>query len=352
MKKIMLGSTGLAVSPVCLGCMSFGSDQWRAWVLNEPESRRLLGRALDGGINFFDTANVYSGGLSEQVLGRFLKGAVSRDHVVVSTKAFYETADRPGRIGLGRENVIASLDSSLKRLGMDYVDIYQVHRWDDTTPIAETMAALAEVVRSGKARFAGASNMRTWQLAKAQLAAKDIGFRGFAAMQHHCNLLYREDERDLIPFCRDQGLGLMCWSPLARGRLARPNTAEQTARGAIDDVADTLYGAGHDPIVDDVAGLAAAKSVPAAQVALAWIMAKGIVPVVGATKDRHIDDAISAASVSLTPAEIDRLESAYTARALSELPWNAKNQTNPLDLAIKLQHGATTEHRSAESETR
>ncbi len=333
MKRITLGATGLMVSPVSLGCMSFGSDQWRSWVLNEPESKRLLSRALDGGINFFDTANVYSGGISEQVLGRFLKGAVPRDQVVVSTKVFYETADRPGCIGLTRENIIGSLDSSLKRLGMDYVDIYQVHRWDDAVPIEDTMAALAQVVKSGKARFAGASNMRSWHLAKAQLAARAIGFGGFATMQHHFNLVYREDERDLVPLCRDQGIGLMCWSPLARGRLAHHN---QTARAAIDDVADTLYGPAHDPILDDLAAVAERKGVSPAQVALAWIMAKGIVPVVGATKDKHIDDALSAVEVVLSDSEMSQLEHAYTPRALSELPWNAKNQTNPLDMAAKL----------------
>ncbi|MDX2145480.1 MAG: aldo/keto reductase [Rhodospirillaceae bacterium] len=334
MKSVALGSTGLSVSAVCLGCMSFGADQWRAWVLNEPESLRLLGKALDGGINFFDTANVYSGGMSERVLGKFLKGAVARDKVVVSTKAFYETADRPGRVGLDRENVMGSLDSSLKRLGMDYVDIYQVHRWDDATPIDETMQALADVVKAGKARFVGASNMRAWHLAAAQLAAQRIGFRGFATMQHHYNLLYREDERDLIPFCRDQAIGLMCWSPLARGRLARAEQA--TARSAIDDVETTLYGAGPDPIQDEVAAVAQARGASRAEVALAWTMAKGIVPVVGVTKDRHIDDALAATTLSLNAAEIAQLERAYTPRALSELPWNAKNQTNPSELAARL----------------
>lgn len=316
--------------------MSFGSDQWRSWVLNEPESMHLLGRALDGGINFFDTANVYSGGMSERTLGKFLKGAVARDKVVVSTKAFYETADRPDRTGLGHENVIGSLESSLKRLGMDYVDIYQVHRWDDHTPIDETMQALADVVKSGKARFAGASNMRTWHLATAQLAAQRIGFRGFASMQHHYNLLYREDERDLIPFCHDQGVGLMCWSPMARGRLARGPTNTSTARAAIDDVADTLYGTAHDPILNDLAAVASGRGLSPAQISLAWIMSKGIVPVVGITKDRHIDDALAAAKLALPAHDIKQLEQSYTPRALSELPWNAKNQTNPTDLAAKL----------------
>ncbi len=336
MKQMTLGSTGLSVSGVCLGCMSFGSDQWRSWVLNEPESKQLLGSALDAGINFYDTANVYSGGMSEQILGRFLKGAVAREKVVVSTKAFYETADRPGIIGLSRENIIGSLDSSLKRLGMDYVDIYQVHRWDEHTPIDETMAALADVVKAGKARFVGASNMRTWQLAKAQLAAKALNFRGFASMQHHYNLLYREDERELLPLCRDQNIGLMCWSPLARGRLARPLAPHHTARAEVDDVATTLYGATEDPILDDLAACARTQNLPAAQLALAWIMSKGIVPVVGATKAHHIDDAVAASALTLSGEDIQSLEKSYTARALSELPWNAKNQTSPGELAQRL----------------
>jgi aryl-alcohol dehydrogenase-like predicted oxidoreductase len=310
--------------------MSFGTDQWREWVLNESESMRLLGRALDGGVNFFDTANVYSAGHSERVLGAFLKGAVARDKVVISTKGFYPTPGSPHGAGLSRANIMYSLDQSLKRLGMDYVDIYQVHRWDDDTPIAETMQALADVVAAGKARFVGASNMRAWQLAAAQLAASRIGFRGFATMQHHYNLLYREDERDLIPLCRDQGIGLMCWSPLARGRLAR---VRSTARSGIDDVEATLYGAGHDPILDDLAALAQARGASRAQIALAWLMAKGVVPVVGVTKDHHLDDAVAAATLALTDADIAALERAYTPRALSELPWTAKNQADAQKLA-------------------
>jgi len=333
MNTIVLGATGLRVSAVCLGCMSFGTDRWRPWVLNEPDSRRLLGRALDAGVTFFDTANVYSAGLSERILGAFLKGSVPRDKVVVATKGFYPTPNSPHAPGLGRANILFSLEASLKRLGMDYVDIFQIHRWDDATPVEETMAALAEAVRSGKARFAGASNVRTWQLAKAQLAAKGAGFPGYATVQHHYNLLYREDERDLVPFCRDQGLGLMCWSPLARGRLARPAAVGATARGASDDVAEALYGAADDPILSDLAAVAAARGVPPAQTALAWIMAKGIVPVVGATKDRHIDDAVAAANLRLSEAELARLERSYTPRALSELPWTARNQADPQELA-------------------
>ncbi len=339
MRTITLGRTGLSVSAVCLGCMSFGSSAWRGWVLDEPESLSLLGRALDGGITFFDTANVYSGGHSERVLGKFLKGAVARDKVVVSTKGFYPTTES-SRTGLSRANIVDTVDQSLRRLGFDYIDIFQVHRWDDQTPVEETMAALAEIVTAGKARFAGASNMRTWHLAKSQMAAQAIGpqgmrWGGYATMQNHYNLLYREDERDLIPFCRDQNIGLMCWSPLARGRLGRPH-GDSTARGAIDDVADTLYGPADDPILGDLAAVAQARHAAPAQVALGWIVGKGIVPVVGATKPKHIDDAAAAGALTLSSAEIARLEQSYTARPLAELPWNAKNQTDPKDLVARV----------------
>jgi aryl-alcohol dehydrogenase-like predicted oxidoreductase len=314
--------------------MSFGTRDWRDWVLDEADSLRLLARAFDAGINFFDTANVYSGGLSERVLGKFVRG-LPREAVAIATKAYYPTPDSPHPAGLSRANILYSIDASLRRLGLDHVDIFQVHRWDDATPVAETMQALAEVVKAGKARFAGASNMRAWQLASAQLAARDIGFAGYATMQHHYNLVYREDERDLIPLCRDQGIGLMCWSPLARGRLARPVGAV-TTRAASDDVADTLYGPPDDPILDAVTGVAAVRGASPAQVALAWIVGRGIVPVVGATKDRHVDDAVAAAGLALTADEVAALEQAYTPRALSELPHNARNQAAPHRLAAKL----------------
>jgi len=335
-KRLPFGATGLNVSPVALGCMSFGTPKWRAWVLDETDSRRLLGRALDAGINVFDTANVYSAGESERVLGAFLKGAARRDEVVVATKAFYANGYPPHLTGLSRANVIGSLDASLQRLGLDHVDIYQVHRWDDVTPAEETMQAMADVVKAGKARFVGASNMRTWHLAKAQLASQKIGFRGYAAMQNHYNLLYREDERDLIPFCRDQGIGLMCWSPLARGRLGRAGQPQSTARAEIDDVAATLYGPPTDPILDVVASIAGARGVSAAQIALAWIVAKGLVPIAGVTKDRHLEDAIAAATLVLSGDEKSRLESAYSARPLAELPWSTKRQADPNRLAAEL----------------
>lgn len=336
MKRIPFGATGLEVSVLALGCMSFGTPKWRAWVLDETESLRLLGRALDAGVNFFDTANVYSAGESERVLGKFLRGGVRRDEVIVATKAFYDNGHPPNLTGLSRANVIGSLDASLQRLGLDYVDIYQVHRWDDVTPIEETMQAMADVVKAGKARFVGASNMRTWHLAKAQLASQKVGFRGYAAMQNHYNLLYREDERDLIPFCRDQGIGLMCWSPLARGRLGRAGLPQDTARAEIDDVADTLYGPATDPILDVLATMAKARAVSSAVIALAWIMAKGLVPIAGVTKDRHLADAIAATTLTLSGDEMARLESAYAARPLAELPWSTKRQADPRRLAAEL----------------
>ncbi|MDX2221700.1 MAG: aldo/keto reductase [Rhodospirillaceae bacterium] len=335
MERIELGRTGLRVSPVALGCMSFGNRDWRDWVLDEADSLRLLARAHDAGVNFFDTANVYSGGLSERVLGRFVRG-LRREDVVVATKCYYPTPDSPHAAGLSRANILYSVDASLRRLGLDDVDILQVHRWDDATPVAETVQALADVVKAGKARVAGASNMRAWQLASAQLAARAISCSGFATLQHHYNLLYREDERDLIPLARDQGIGLMCWSPLARGRLGRAGLAAATTRAASDDVADTLYGAADDPILAALAQVAAARGVPPARIALAWIMGRGIVPVVGATTAGHIDDAVAAAGLALSAAEIAVLERPYTPRALSELPHNARNQAPLEQLAVKL----------------
>lgn len=339
MNRIPFGNTGLTVSTVALGCMSFGTPAWRAWVLDEADSMRTLGRALDAGINFFDTANVYSAGESERILGKFLRGAAKRDDIVVATKCFYDNGLPPNLTGLSRANVIGSLDASLARLGLDYVDIFQVHRWDDATPVDETMQAMADVVKVGKARFVGASNMRTWHLAKAQLAAQNIGFRGYAAMQNHYNLLYREDERDLIPFCRDQGLGLMCWSPLARGRLGRAGSDIATARAGLDDVADTLYGPPTDPILGVVGAIAQARGVAPAQIALSWIVAQGIVPIAGVTKDKHLDDAVAAAALTLSIEELEQLNSAYTARALAELPWSTKSLRDPRELVALMKRG-------------
>jgi 1-deoxyxylulose-5-phosphate synthase len=331
MQRVSLGRTGLSVSQVVLGCMSFGTPSWRDWVLDEAESTPLLKMALDAGINFFDTANVYSSGVSEEVVGRFLKANAKRDDIVISTKMFYPSRETPNRMGLTRANILSSIEGSLQRLGTDYVDVYQVHRWDDLTPIEETMEALHTVVTSGKARFVGASNMRCWHLAKAQLAAQAQGWEGFATMQNHYNLLHREDERDLIPFCQDQGLGLIPWSPLARGRIARAGASDIKTTRSDDDanVQNLLYGAPTDPVLQDIAEVAAHCGVSPAQIGLAWLMSKGAQPVIGATKAKHIEDAVAAASLVLSEDESARLEYAYTPRPLAELPWDTGSNEDP-----------------------
>jgi len=331
MQNVTLGRTGLSVSKVVLGGMSFGSPDWRDWILDEEASQPLLRMALDAGVNFIDTANVYSSGVSEEVIGRFLKANAQREDVIISTKMFYPSRETPDLLGLTRENILSSIDGSLQRLGTDYVDIYQVHRWDALTPIEETMAALQEVVQSGKARFAGASNMRCWHLAKAQLAAQDLGWDGFATMQNHYNLLHREDERDLIPFCQDQGMGLIPWSPLARGRIARAGQTVQATNRSTDDakVQDMLYGAPDDPVLDDVASVAADYGVSPARVGLAWLMHKGVQPIIGVTKESHLDDAIAAAELDLSEDAIRQLERSYTPRPPAELPWNTDENEDP-----------------------
>lgn len=331
MQYVSLGRTGLSVSKVVLGCMSFGASSWRDWVLDEADSQPLLKMALDAGINFFDTANVYSSGVSEEVVGRFLKANAKRDEVIISTKMFYPSRETSNRMGLTKENILSSIDGCLARLGVDYVDVYQVHRWDDLNPIEETMDALHTVVKSGKVRFVGASNMRCWHLAKAQIAAKEQGWDGFATMQNHYNLLHREDEHDLIPFCQDQGLGLIPWSPLARGRIARAGmTDTQTTRSDDDAVVQNmLYGAPDDPVLGDVAAVAADHGVSPARIGLAWLMHKGAQPVIGATKPKHIEDAAAAADLSLSADDITRLEQSYTPRPLAELPWNTDENEDP-----------------------
>jgi len=317
MKYVQLGRTDLSVSRVVLGCMSFGTPLWRDWVLDEDESRPLLKVALDAGINFFDTANVYSSGASEEVVGRFIGANAKRDDVVISTKMFYPSRETQTQMGLTRKNILSSIDGSLERLGTDYIDLYQVHRWDDLTPIEETMDALREVVQSGKARYVGASNMRCWHLAKAQLVARQQGWDGFATMQNHYNLLHREDERDLIPFCQDQGLCLIPWSPLARGRIARAGSAIAQTTRSDDDAGN------------DVAAVAAELGVSPARVGLAWLMAKGANPIIGATKPRHIEDAAAAADLILSDDHVARLEHSYTPRPLAELPWDMDKNEDP-----------------------
>jgi aryl-alcohol dehydrogenase-like predicted oxidoreductase len=331
MKCSPLGRASQPISRVGLGCMSFGTPLWRDWVLDENESQPLLKMALDAGINFFDTANVYSSGASEEIVGRFIAANAKRDDVVISTKMFYPSRETPNQMGLMRKNILSSIDGSLERLGTDYVDLYQVHRWDDLTPIEETMDALREVVQSGKVRFVGASNMRCWHLAKAQLVAQEQGWEGFATMQNHYNLLHREDERDLIPFCKDQDLGLIPWSPLARGRIARAGSkSDQTTRSDDDAVVQNLlYGAPDDPVLDDVSAVATELGVSPAQVGLAWLMAKGANPIIGATKPRHIEDAVAAADLILSNDHAARLERAYTPRPIAELPWDTNKNEDP-----------------------
>ncbi len=331
MKYSELGHTGLSVSRIVLGSMSFGSTSWRDWILDENNSQPLLKQSLDAGINFFDTANVYSEGVSEEIVGRFVKENAKRDEVVISTKMFYPSRESPNLLGLTRKNILSSIDGSLKRLGTDYVDLYQIHRWDDLNPTEEAMEALHDVVKSGKARFVGASNMRCWHLAKAQLVAQAQGWDGFVTMQNHYNLLHREDERDLIPFCFEQGIGLIPWSPLARGRIARAGQKNKgTVRGGDDvKIQGMLYGEADDPILDDVAALAQVKGVPPAQLGLAWLLHKNVTPIIGATKPCHIEDAVAAVDLDLSEADLARLERSYTSRPLAELPWNMKDNKDP-----------------------
>lgn len=323
---------------ICLGCMSFGTSQWRPWVLDRPEALRLLDAAADAGIRCFDTANVYSGGESERILGAFLRDAGIAGESFIATKLFYETPDRLGQQGLGRANVIGSTEASLKRLGVECIDLMQIHSWDDATPIEETLEAFALLVEQGKIRSFGASNLAAWQLAKAQIAAARMGITGFAAVQPHYNLIYREEERDMIPLCEDQGIMLLPWSPLARGRLARG--AEASARSGSDDVADSLYGAGGGEIMRVLQDVAGELVVPPAAVALAWLIAKGMIPIFGATRPGQIGEAVIALDVRLTAEQINRLEQPYRALPVTGLPKVARNQTPTAQLAQMLSGSA------------
>ena len=331
MKYNFLGDTELEVSKVILGCMSFGSPNWREWVIGSDQSMRLMKKAFDLGINFFDTANVYSSGKSEEILGRFLKENNLRDQIIVSTKMFYPSPETPNLIGLTKENILSSIDGSLKRLNVERIDLYQVHRWDTKTPIEETMDALHQVIKSGKARYIGASNMRCWQLAKAQIVAKEQGWQGFVCMQNHYNLLHREDERDLIPFIKDQGMGLIPWSPLARGRIARAGSkSAKTERGSEDEnVQNILYGDTYDPVLDDVVFIAKKYNIKPAEVGISWLIHKGANPIIGVTKENHLLDAISATVHDLVDDDFIKLERSYTPRKISELPWSPKEIEDP-----------------------
>ena len=317
MEYVNLGSTGLRVSRICLGMMSFGDPGVRPWALDEEAAEPLVRAAADGGVIFYDTADVYSAGASEVVTGRVLGRLFKRDDVVVATKVYMPTSDGENGRGLSRKHIMSSIDASLRRLGMDYVDLYQIHRWDPRTPIEETMAALHDVVRAGKAQYLGASSMYAWQFAKAQHAADRHGWTRFSSMQNHYNLIYREEEREMIPLCLDQGVGVIPWSPLARGVLTGNRTRDGqrlTTRAGSDSFGDSMYDQPGDfDVVDAVARVAAARGVPPAQVALAWILQRpGVTaPIVGTTRPGHVEDALAAVKLDLTGEEISRLEEPY-----------------------------------------
>ncbi len=317
MDYVRLGSTGVKVSRLCLGTMTYGTSAWRPWVLDEAESRPFYQRALEHGINFFDTADMYSQGVSEEVLGRAMKDLVRRDEVVIATKVFYPVIDHPNGGGLSRKHILSAIDASLTRLGMDYVDLYQIHRFDYHTPIEETLEALSDVVRAGKARYIGASSMHAWQFVKMIYTQRQHGWVQFVTMQNHYNLVYREEEREMIPFCLDQGIGMIPWSPLARGFLAgNRKRGEKTAslRERHDSYGHSLYYADADyDVADRVVEIANRKGVLPIQVALAWILGKpGIVaPIISATKVEQLDQLVAGMSVTLSPEEIRALEEPY-----------------------------------------
>jgi len=322
MKYTHVGRSGLEVSRIALGCMSYGMEQ-EAWRLSEADSRPFIRRALDLGINFFDTADMYGDGESEQLLGRALAGFAKRDDVVIATKVFYPMRTGPNGRGLSRKAVFAGIDGSLSRLGMDYVDLYQIHRWDDATPIEETLEALHDVVKSGKVRYIGASSMFAWQFCKALHLADHHGWTRFISMQPHYNLMNREEEREMLPLCAAEGIGVLPWSPLARGRLARPWQAPSTSdRVRYDETAARLYNATEatdERVVSSLGSVAESRGLPRAQVALAWLMQKpGVAaPIIGATRLSHLDDAVAAMGIELDPAEMEILEHCYVPHAMS-----------------------------------
>jgi 1-deoxyxylulose-5-phosphate synthase len=316
MEYVNFGATGLRVSRICLGMMSFGNNSERPWVLDEDAAEPIVRAAADGGVIFFDTADVYSSGASEVATGRLLGKLFQRDDVVVATKIFMPMGDGENARGLSRKHIMSGIDASLRRLDMDYVDLYQIHRWDPRTPIEETMSALHDVVKAGKARYIGASSMFAWQFAKAQYTAERNGWTRFSSMQNHYNLLYREEEREMIPQCIDQGVAVIPWSPLARGVLTGSRTREGerlTTRANSDMFGDTLYDERDFDVVDVVKEVAKERGVPQAQIALAWLLHRpGVTaPIIGATKLGHVEDALAAVKIELTDDEIGRLEERY-----------------------------------------
>ena len=323
MNYVNLGKTGIKVSRICLGCMSYGAPATgkpkpgsHAWTLNEEESEPFFRQALDLGINFFDTANVYSSGASEEVLGRFVKTNIRREAVVIATKVHGVMRDEPNGHGLSRKAILYEIDQSLRRLQTGYVDLYQIHRWDYETPIEETLEALHDVVKSGKVRYIGASSVHAWQFTKALYLADLHGWTRFVSMQNHYNLLYREEEREMIPLCQSECIGVIPWSPLARGRLARPWQSEHTKRYETDQFGKSMYSQTEEAdrkVVDRLGQVAEQRGVPRAQLALTWLLSKPVItsPIVGATKPHHLQDAVAALSLRLTPDEIASLEEPY-----------------------------------------
>jgi len=317
MRYTRLGSTGVEVSRICLGCMSFGSPQWRPWVLDAEASAPFFRKAVEAGVNFFDTADMYSLGASEEVTGRWLREYANRDEIVIATKVFFPMADRPNMRGLSRKHIQQACEGSLRRLGVDVIDLYQIHRLDPNTPVEETLGALDQLVRQGKVRYIGASTMYAWQLMRTLAISDANGFARFATMQNHYNLVYREEEREMLPLCRFEGLGVIPWSPLARGMLAGSRAKlgdESTVRSQSDGIDQILYDHPCDwEVVEAVKKVAAARGLAPAKVALAWLLSRpGVVaPIVGATKLAHLEDAVAATEIELSDAEIEAVEAPY-----------------------------------------
>jgi aryl-alcohol dehydrogenase-like predicted oxidoreductase len=334
MKYQKLGNTGLEVSRICLGCMTYGDPDWRPWTLGEKEARRHFEVALEAGINFFDTADMYSNGVSEEVTGKLLSEMAARDDYVLASKVFFPVAEGPNRRGLSRKHILAACDDSLRRLGHDYIDLYQIHRWDRRTPIEETLEALDALVRAGKVRYLGASSMAAWQLSKALYTAGERGWHRFVSMQNHYNLLYREEEREMVPLCIDQGIGIIPWSPLARGLLTGTRTRDSkggSARAGADPMADDMYFREDDfRVIDALVELAEKRSEAPATVALAWLLSvPGVVsPIIGTSKPEHIGEACAAVDVTLTGDEIARLEAPYAPNVIQ-----GHDQPTPRDMA-------------------
>ena len=341
MKFTRLGNSGLAVSRLCLGCMTYGDTtkgRHGEWLLGEDESRPFFRQALEAGINFFDTANGYAGGTSEEITGKLLREMARRDEIVVATKAFIPWRRAPNTGGLSRKSLFQAIDDSLTRLDMDYVDLFQIHRWDNETPIEETMEALHDIVKAGKARYIGASSMYAWQFAKAQEVARSNGWTRFISMQNQLNLLYREEEREMLPLCADQGVGLIPWSPLARGRLARP-LGETTVRSETDAIGKVLYkedDAADAEIINALAGMAEARGAKMASLGLAWHFTKGVAaPIIGASKPHHIADAVAAIGIELSDDEVAQLEEPYRPK----MPTGLAMAMPPMDRVSVLGEG-------------